>query len=818
MSTLWSDLRLAARLLIKAPGFAAAAIIALALGIGPNTAIFSIVYATLLAPLPYPQPDELVMVWSMMGRNRERTSPAEWLEWKERATSFQYLEPFWPRQFNLATPERPERVRARQVSPDGYRMLGEAVSLGRDFRADEHEPGKNQVVLLSNRLWRERFGADPGLVGRDIRMDSRPYTVVGILSPGPQDRLPADLWIPLSLTPAETTNRRFRTLLMMGRLKPGVTIERAQEEMNVIAADLAQRFPDSNAGRRVSVEPLQNNFMSAERTANLWLLLAAVSFVVLIACVNVANLLLSRGAARARETAIRAALGATRARLARQALTESLVLAVAGGILGALSSVWILQGILAILPRGTLPSESDPRLSLPVLASTLFATMVAGLLSGTAQAWQASRANSNDTLKQAGRGATGSGRRSLRHSLVVIEFALAVTLLAGAGLTIVSFWNRTRVDLGVRTDRVLTFALPVNEQRFSSPAEIEGFYRQLLERFAAVPGVAHASVSGPGLPLLSTGLLRQFTVAGQPEDQPSQRPSVGVQMVTPGYFETFGIRVVRGRMLSAHDGPNAQRVAVVNERFVERFLIGMDPLAQRVRMDGFEPGTPGLGPGAGLPGPAGEWHIVGVFGNVNNVERFGDPEAPQIYVPFAQRPWPQAMAAVRVATSADAVRQNLAAEVQAVDPDLPLTDVRTMEQIVGEQLAPDRLNVALYGGLAVLALLLAGVGIYGVMTYTVAQRTGEIGLRMALGAAQSQVHRQILAEGVMLAVAGLVLGLLGAYALGRAMQNTLYGTSALSLPVVLVSGLVLLCAALVACYVPARRASAVDPLIALRQE
>jgi putative ABC transport system permease protein len=818
MSVLWSDLRMAVRLLMKAPGFAAAAIGALALGIGPNTAIFSIVYATLLAPLPYPNPDQLVIVWSKVGENRERTSPVEHLEWKARATSFQYLEPFWARQFNLATPERPERVRARQVSPDGYRMFGMSVFLGRDFRAGDDQPGKNQVVLLSHRLWRERFGADSGIVGRDIRMDSRPYTVIGVLPPGPQDRLPADLWIPLSLTPAETANRRFRPLLITGRLKPGVTIEQAQQEMNVIAADLAQRFPDTNTGRRISVEPLQNNFLSAERQTNLWLLLAAVSFVVLIACVNVANLLLSRGAARERETVIRVALGATRGRLIRQALTDSLLLAAAGGALGALSSVWILEGILGILPRGTLPSEADPRLSLPVLLFTLGATMFCGVLCGSVQAWQASRADSNDTLKQAGRGASGSGRRPLRHALVVVEFALAVTLLAGAGLTIVSFWNRTQADLGVRTDHVLTFALPVNERRFSSAAEMEGFYGQLLERFRTIPGVVHASISAPGLPLLTTGLLRQFSVIGQPEGLPSLRPSVGVQMITPGFLETFGIRLVSGRALTAHDGPNAQRAAMVNERFVELFLADKDPVGQRVRVDQLVPGTPGLGPGAGVPGAAVEWHIVGVLGDVGTVERFGDPRPPQLYVPFAQRPWPQAMAGVRAAIDPSALQQSLAAEVQAVDPELPLMEVRTMNQIVAEQLAPDRLNMALYGGLAALALLLAGVGIYGVMAYTVAQRTREIGLRMALGAGQAQVRLQVVREGVKLAVGGLVLGLLGAYALGRAMQSTLYGTSAVSLPVVLMAGLILLCAALVACYVPARRASAVDPLIALRQE
>ena len=427
---------------------------------------------------------------------------------------------------------------------------------------------------------------------------------------------------------------------------------------------------------------------------------------------------------------------------------------------------------------------------------------------GSAQAWQAARTSFNETLKQASRSATGHGRRRLRHALVVVEFALAVTLLAGAGLMILSFWNRTRVDLGIRRDHILTFGLPVNNERFSSAAEIDGFYRQLLEKLQAVPGVAEASVSS-GLPLLGLGVVRAFSVVGQPEDQRSLRPSVGVRMVTPEFFETFGIRMVQGRALTDRDGMSAQPVAVVNERFVRLFLNGRDPMGQRVAMEDILVPT---GSGSRV-----EWHIVGVFRDVSNVEQFGEPKAPEMYVPFAQSPWPQAMVAVRTTTRPELLRSSLAAAVNTVDPALPLVDVRTMEQIVGERLAPASFNIVLYGGLAALALVLATLGIYAVMAFTVVQRTAEIGLRMALGAGHNQVRLQILREGATLATGGLVLGLLGAYALGRAMQAMLFGTGALSVPVVLVTGLVLLGAALVACYVPARRASAVDPLIALRQ-
>jgi putative ABC transport system permease protein len=825
---LWSDLKFAVRGLIGAPGLSAAAVLALALGIGPNTAIFSIVYATLLAPLPFPDPDQLVRVSPMVSDRQDRASPAEYLEWKERATSFQSLEAFWPgRALNLSTPDAPERVVARQITPGGHRFLGEGVGLGRDFRADEGQPGKQYVVLLSHRLWRERFGADPGIIGRDIRMDAVPYTVVGVLAPGWGDRAPANVWIPISFTPGEVADRHLRPLIVDGRLKPGVTIEQAQHEMDIITADLARRFPDSNAGRTARVVPLEAAIVDSRRTlagtnlrALLWSLLAAVSFVVLMACVNVANLLLSRGATREHETAIRAALGATRGHLVRLPMMESLVLAAVGGGLGALSSVWILDGILAMLPPQTLASTVDPRLNLPVLLFAVGATMFAGALCGSAQAWQAARSSFNETLKQASRSATGHGRRRLRHSLVVAEFALAVTLLSGAGLMILSFWNRTRADLGIRTDHILTFGLPVNNERFSSAAEIDGFYRQLLEKLQAVPGVAEASVSS-GLPLLGLGIPKAFSVVGQPEDRRSSRPSVGVRMVTPEFFETFGIRMVQGRALTDRDGVSAQRVAVVNERFARLFLAGRDPMGQRVAMDDIVVQTGNRlsagGSASGLSsGSRVEWHIVGVFRDVSTVEPFGEPKAPEMYVPFAQSPWPQAMVAVRTATRPELLRSSLAAAVNTVAPALPLVDVRTMEQIVGERLAPDGFNIVLYGGLAALALALATLGIYAVMAFTVVQRTAEIGLRMALGAGHNQVRFQILREGATLATGGLVLGLVGAYALGRALQAMLFGTGALSLPVVLVAGLVLLGAALVACYLPARRATAVDPLIALR--
>jgi len=665
-------------------------------------------------------------------------------------------------------------------------------------------------VLLSNRLWRDRYGADAAILGRDIRLNGRPYMVVGVLPPGASDRLPADLWMPLTFEPNDRIDHASRTLLLKGRLKAGVSIQQAQHEMNSIAAELARRVPKSNKDWGVSVEPLQNNFLSADRRTTLWLLLAAVGFVLAIACVNVANLLLARGTVREREMAIRASIGASRGRLIRQVLTESLVLAAAGGLLGVLSAAWILQGLLAIIPRGMLPAEADPRMSVPVLLSALLTTTVCGLLFGSAPAWQAGRIDLNETLRHSNRTSSGGSRRRLRQGLVVVELALAVTSLAGAGLAIYSFWNRTQVDLGVKTESTLTFSLPVTQEQLPTCERTEIFYRQLLERLRTVPGVTHASVS-TSLPLQRAPFFGPFHLTGTPPCESMSCPSAGVRTVTPDFFQTFGASIVRGRPFTDKDTATSVAVALVSQLFAEQYLRGMDPLRQRIELSR-------LDAGGASPVPPVEWQVVGVFRTINNSEELGDVGAPEIVLPFWQQPSPDAAVAVRTASDPASVRMDVAAAVRTIDPDLPLVDVRTMTEIVQERLTSDRLNVALYGGLGAVALLLAALGVYGVMAFSIAQRTQEIGMRMALGAEQAHVQRLILREGAALSAGGLVLGTAAAYALGRAMQSTLFGTGAMNLPVLLVVSAVLLASALLACYVPARRAGALDPMIALRQE
>ena len=808
MSMLWSDVRFAARQMMKAPGFSIAAVGALALGIGPTTAIFSVVYATLLAPLPFANPEQLVMVWSKAPSGaRNPVSSGDALAWKEAAKSFEFLEPFTSRSFNLAANDEPLRVRARLVTPDGHRMLGEGIALGRDFLPEDDDPGKNHVVLLSNRLWRERYGADPGLVGRDIRMDGRPYTVIGVLPPGASDRIPADLWIPLTLGPDDVTHAA-RTLLVKGRLKADVSIEQAQHEMTSIAGELARRLPTTNKGWTVSVEPLQNNFLDASTRTTLWLLLAAVGLVVAIACVNVANLLLARGTVQGREMAIRASLGASRGRIIRQVITTSLVLAAAGGLLGILSGAWILEALLALFPRGTLPAEADPRLSVPVLLFALLTTTGCALLFGSAPAWQATRVDINEALRHGGRTAGGGRGRRLRQGLVVAELALAVTSLTAAGLAIHSFWNRTQVDLGVETEHTLTFTLPVTAEQLKTRERIAGFYRELLDRLRTVPGVAHASVSTP-VPLQGMPFGTQFHLAGTPPCAPSC-PDVVVRIVTPGFFETFGAAIVRGRRFTDHDDAGSVQVALVSQQFVDQYMRGVDPLQQRIELN--------EGGGRSTRVSSVEWQVVGVFRTINNSQQLGDVSRPEVILPFWQRPLLDAGVAVRTRANPETVRKDVAATVRSIDPDLPLVNVRTMTDIVRERLAPDRRNVTLYGGLAGVALVLAALGVYGVMAFSVAQRTPEIGLRIALGAEQRHVRRGILREGVTLAAGGLALGAIGAYALAGVMQSTLFGIGTIRIPVLAGVSAVLLMTALLACYVPARRASTVDPMIALRQE
>ena len=808
MRNRWRDLLFGLRLLWKNPGFTSVAVLALALGIGANTAIFSVVYATLLAPLPYNQPDRIVMVWSKVNGNRNVTAAGTFLDWQRQNTAFDSMAAWTGRQMSLSTASQPEQVEAEPCTPGFLHVLGQPFLLGRDFLPEEGQVGKDLEVILTYRLWQNRFGGDRNILGQHVRMDGQQYTVVGVLAAGATDRVQSQLYVPLAFKP-EQLNHEFHWLLIMARLKPGITIAQANADMDSVTKHIAEVYPKSNQGWSASVEPLQNDFLERDVRRALWMLLGAVGFVLLIACANVANLLLARGTARQKEIAVRASLGATRVQLFSQFLTESLALAVIGGALGVGLAWALLQIIMAMIPQFALPSEADVRLNIPALLFTLGATMLAGVLFGCVPALQAARLNLNETLKEGGRGATSGGKNRVRHALVLAEFALALTLLAAAGLAIHSFWNLTHVDMGFKTDHILTFGLPMPAARLKGPEQITAFYRQLIDRVQALPGITAASVS-TGFPVQGTGFGMPFDIVGKPVADRSQRPGAGFNMVTPGFFNAFGIRISRGRAFTEADAAGGMPVAIVNSAFVKKYFSNVDPLTQRITVEQLIPGVTNLGPPI-------DWQIVGVYENVRNGGPRGDG-FPEIDVPFAQSPWPGVSMAVRTASNPESMNRSLAAVIHSVDPDLPMADVKTMDHLMEESLGGERFGAALFGGFAFVALCLAVFGIYGVMSFAVAQRTHEIGLRMALGAGEGQVLGLILKEGMTLGLIGLLIGLAGSYGIGRLMRGMWYGIGSMDPVAFGVVATVLMLSALLACYVPARRATQVDPMAALRQD
>ena len=800
------NLRYSIRALFKTPGFTLTGVLTLALGIGATTAIFSVVYAV-FEPMPYPNSDQLVMIWSKARGNRNSTAIADYIDWKQRSSSFQGLNAWTGNTFNVGTSDRPEQVPGSLRTPGFFTMEGLPFMLGRDFLPEEAQPGRDHVVILSNRLWIRAFEANREIVGKQIRMNGEPYTVVGVLPPGIHDRFNTQLWVPL-VSQTDPTKPGPGSALVMGRLKDGVSLPQAQAEMNGIAEQLQVERPKSTA-ISISVEPLHLNFLTEATRRNLWLLFGAVGLLLLIACVNVANLLFARGTTRQREVAVRSALGASRARVFSQLLTESLMLAMLGGGAGILLAITIIRFIEAVMPPvGTMiPSEANIRISISVLIFTIGVTALAGVLFGSVPAWQATQLDLNEVLKLGGRTGAASAKRNARRLLVIAEFALALTLLASGGLALKSFWNLTQIDLGIRPDNVLAFSLPIPDQRLKGPDQIKSYYRQMLEKIQSVPGVRTAAVM-TGVPAGGPSYNVRFSIVGQPVINPTERPVSALKMVTAGYVDTLGIQVTKGRGIDEHDTDTSTRLAMVNENFVNRFLPGVDPLAQRIVF--YEPR-----PGSTQPTPV-ELQIVGVFHNVRGAGMRED--YPEIDVPFWQSPRLHASIVLKTDGNPKAFLKSIAEAVNSVDADMPLGGAKTVDEIIHETLAIDRFSVVLFACFGALGLLLAAVGIYGVMAFGVAQRTHEFGVRIALGAEPSRVIGLVLKEGTVLAVIGGSIGLVGAYLVRRAMQITLFEVPAIDVRAFGAMFLLLLIAALLACLVPALRASRVEPLEALRSE
>jgi predicted permease len=812
MQSFLRNIRFGLRMIVKNPTLSLAVISTLVLGIGCTTAIYTVVYATLLAPLPFPHPEQLVMVWSKIDGHHSRISVGDFLDWKRQNKTFQQMAAWtYGVSFNLSSKDGPQQVESRVCTPGWFNLQGLPFMMGRDFLEEEGLPGKDHVTILTHKLW-VRLGADPNILGKSIRLNGEPYNVVGVQAPGIGDRYGTELIVALSFDPEQQTHRSHN-LAVMGRLRAGVTMAQAQADMDSVASQIAAVNPDTNKGWTTSVEPLQNNFLPPVRIKNLWLILGAVGFVLLLTCVNIANILLARGAIRQKEVAIRSSIGATRGQVFTQFLIESVLLALIGGTLGVLAAKLVLRLVLSIIPDGILPSEADFSLNLPVLLTALAITLSSGVLFGSAPAWFASRVDPNKALKEGGRMGTSGAMRS-RKALIIGEFALAITLLSGAGLAVHSYWKLTHIDVGIRSDHALTFRLEQPKNRFASADEINSYHQTMISAIRSVPGVSAVAISS-GAPLLGPRNGGPFTIAGQMSTEDSlRRQGASFQSVSPEYFKSLGVTIVRGRALTDQDTSNGTHVVVVNEKFVSTYLAGKDPLGVLLMIP-----IPPLGSGSSSPQqppPATQWQIVGVFHDLkyrNLHESF-----PEINMPSVQSPLPNVSYIVRTELDAQQMAKALAAAVHSVDGEVALANFSTLDELKSQVVGEERFTTLLFASFAVLAVLLAGVGIYGLMSFSVSQRTHEIGVRLALGSGRERVIRLILKEASLLVFAGLTLGLIGAMLVGRTLRATLYGVGAFDIKVLFAVFIILGVTAMIGSYLPARRAASINPNEALRME
>ncbi|HEX8336198.1 MAG TPA: ABC transporter permease [Pyrinomonadaceae bacterium] len=819
MRTLWQDVKYGARALWKSPGFTAVAVLAVALGVGANTAIFSVVNTVLLRTLPYGNAERLVALYTGRGPDAPGgpLSYPDLLDYRAQAQSFEYVAGYQGvgTVMSLGQGDEPERVRGTEVMADLFPALGVRAALGRVFTREEDVEGAPDVLVISDGLWRRRFGSDPNVVGREVRLGlaGRAATVIGVMPPGfkfPPDEAEAlDYYAPFVAQNAKSSkdsmnNRGSVFIPTVAKLRDGVPFEQAAAEVEAVAGRIAAEYPDTSANRRARVVRLHEDLVGQVRPA-LLMLLGAVGLVLLIACANVANLLLARAASRGREIAVRTALGATRARVARQLLTESLLLSLAGGAAGLLLSVWGVEAIIKLSPS-TVPRLAETSIDARVFLFALGVSLLTGIVFGLAPALSASKTDLAESLKEGGRGGTAGARRNrLRSALVVSEVALSLVLLVSAGLLIKSFRQLVTTDPGYSPERVLAVTVALNTKRFADDDSRAGYFREAVARIRQLPGVESAGLTRL-LPLGRNDIFNSFQIAGRPPFAPGERRSARSYTISPDYFRVLGIPLRRGRAFAESDGKNSKPVIVVNEAFARLYFPGQEPLGQHVVIDGPDD----------KPLPPRE--VVGVVGDIH-FQRFDDEKQPEYYVPFEQSPSASTQVVVRArGGDAAALTSPVRAALKGVDPNLLIWRTQTMDELVGQSVAPQRFNVALLGFFAALAMLLAAVGIYGVMSYTVTQRRHELGIRMALGAQRRDVLRLVVRQGMMLALAGLGLGLAGAFALTRLMSSLLYGVSATDPLVFAAVSLLLAAVSLAACYVPARRATKVDPMVALRYE
>ena len=801
------DISEAFRFLVANPGFAAVVVLTLGLAIGVNSTIFSVVNGVLLRPLAYGEPDRLAGVWesnAAQGLDRSEVSAATYIDWRERTRAFERIGILRYRGFTLTNGDQVERVSSVDVSPALLQLLAVPPLVGRTFTDDEERPGHQRQLVLSHATWMRRFGGDPGVVGKTLQLDDATHTVVGVM---PRDfRLPAtdpdvEMWSPLTLDLGALASRPHRMYQAIGRLAPGATLEQARQDMAAVASGIARENPDTQAGWGVTIVPAHEQVVG-NIGETLWVLFGAVVLVLVIACANIANLLLARSARASRDFAVRAAFGAGQWALVRRSLVESAMLTLSGGVVGVAIAWWGIRALRPLIPANV-PRAEGIGLDVQVLAFTAIVTIASGVLFGLVPAWRAMRPDVMDVLQEGSRGSTASrASRRLSDVMVVAEVALALMLLVSAGLLIRSFVRLTAIDPGYKTSGIVATHVVLPAARYRPPAAKRQFIGDLVERVAKMPGVTRASAVSV-LPMSPIGVEFDlpFTIDGLAATSPSERPRARYRAVMPGYFQVMGIQLLRGRTFDTFDGrENGARVAIVNESVVRRYFGGLDPLGKLVRMP-----------------MAGDLHIVGVVADIKHDGLEASAEA-EVFVPYFQFPLSEMQIVVATDASAGTIARGVKAEMAALDPRLPIARVSSIEDLVSASIAQRRFNMTLLAALALCAALLAAVGVYGVVTYSVTRRTAEIGVRMALGADAGRTFRLVVFGALKVVLVGVALGLAGAAAAGRSLQNLLFGIPPFDSFTFIVSGFAIVAVGAFAAMVPALRAARIDPVSALRQE
>jgi putative ABC transport system permease protein len=799
MEPLWQDLRYGIRMLFKHPGFTAIAVLTLALGIGANTAIFSVVNAVVLRPLPFEDPERIIRMWGKFSQgDHASTSPPDFLDYRAQNSTFEEFAAMMSSSYNLTGDAEPERIIAADVTTNFFRALGVKPVQGRAFSPEEEQPGLSRVAIISEGLWRRRFGGVLPITGKTLTLDGRSYTVVGVASNAARLLEDTEVWVPLTFDHPMMKVRRFHFLRTIGRLKPGVTLQQAQADLDAVAMGLERQYPDSNKTWRLRLVPLREELLGDIRTG-LYVLLGAVAFVLLIACANIANLLLARAAGRQKEIAIRSALGARPARLIRQLLTESIVLSTAGGAVGLLLAVWGTELLVKMTPD-TIARANEIGVDNRVLGFTLLLSLLSGVIFGLVPALQTSRPDLTESLKEGGKGTVaGMGNNRTHSFLVVTEVALALVLLVGAGLLVQSFRRLQNVDPGFNPANTLTMRLFLPESKYGEPGRPRAFLDQVLERVAALPGVKAVGTT-THLPMRGGGGDTYFKIEGRPFEDTNQHVTAQNPSISHDYLNAMGIPLVKGRPFTEQETKEPIKTVIINEAFARTYFTGEDPLSQRLVID------------------MGESLTCEIIGVTRDIKQFSlqSQSPPTMYLPSIEVG--RASLVVRTAGDPLAITSAVRAAVQSVDKDQPIANVLSMEQILSSSVAEPRFRTLLLSVFAALALVLAGVGIYGVMSYAVARRTHEIGIRMALGARPGDTLKLVVGQGMTLALIGVAVGLAAAFALTRLLSSLLFGVSATDPLTFAVIALLLTSVAMVACYIPARRATRVDPMVALRYE